>query len=73
MKSDLESKTLISNVLYTSMPSEGYDFIAMLLKNNFEKSGFKILANLTLNDLLKGPSLGSPTFIGGLMGLEGSR
>ena len=40
----------------------------MLLKNNFNKSGFKILGDWASYDLLKGPGLRRSAFVGGLMG-----
>ena len=64
----MKSRPLNVNVGCTSASPRGYDFVAMLLKNNFKESGFKILGNWKLYDLLKGQSLRSPTFAGGLMG-----
>ena len=66
-KSNLELRALNVNIRYTSMPLWGYDFVAMLLKNIFKKSGFKILGNWKLDDLLKGPTPRSLTFVGGLV------
>ena len=45
-----------------------YGFVAMLLKYNFNKSGFRVLENRTPYDILKRLSLRSPTFVCDLMG-----
>ena len=52
-KWDPKSRALNPCLRHTSMHFWGYHFVAVLLKNNFNKSGFKILRNWTLYDLLK--------------------
>lgn len=56
----------MSTPRYTSMPSRGYEFVAVPLKKNFNKRDSRVIENCTLYDQLKGPNLKSPAFIGNL-------